>query len=477
MYRRTTFIATGCLMGLIGIGLARKAAFPSLALIVAVAILLMVCRRKRGRLLLLTVGCLGLSLGWWRGDSVFREVRALENYTGQKVTVEGVATSDGVYSDKSQLEFDLSDIKIEGQPIRGTFQIAGFGELMVYRGDTVQASGKLYRVRGSRQARISYAQLKVTGHSNDLINSLRQRFAAGMYTALPEPQASFGLGLLIGQRSTLPEIVAAQLSAVGLTHIIAVSGYNVTILVRAVRRLSFINSKYQITILSLLLIAGFIVITGFSASIVRAGLVSLFSVWAWYYGRFIRPIVLILFVAAMTGAWNPLYVWSDIGWYLSFLAFFGVLIIAPLVSSRLFKTSQPKLFTGVLMETSAAQLATLPLIMYIFGKVAPLSIIANLLVVPVVPLAMLFSAIAALAGALVPHLSGWLAVPAQIVLGEYMLALVSSLASLQNSLSIKVDLVGMIIMYGLMVVMIIILRQRLRSKSGIITDKKTLKET
>src|SRR5205807_2186671 len=104
-----------------------------------------------------------------------------------------------------------------------------------------------------------------------------------------------------------------------------VSGYNLTIIIRGLNRLK-LGSKYQRLILSLAFIAFFVLVTGFSASIVRAAIVSTLSLWAWFYGRKIRAVLLIAFTAALTGLINPFYIWGDLGWYLSFLAFFGVLI-------------------------------------------------------------------------------------------------------------------------------------------------------
>ena len=113
-----------------------------------------------------------------------------------------------------------------------------------------------------------------------------------MQTALPEPNASFGLGILVGQRNNLPTELYQQMIMVGLVHIVAVSGYNLTILVRAVGRLKLF-SKYQQLILSLLVIAAFLLVTGFSASIVRAAIVSTLGLIAWFYGRKPQPIVIL----------------------------------------------------------------------------------------------------------------------------------------------------------------------------------------
>jgi len=261
---------------------------------------------------------------------------------------------------------------------------------------------------------------------------------------------------------------------VGLVHIVAVSGYNLTILVRGVGRLR-LGSKYQKLAISLGLIAGFVLITGFSASIVRAALVSVLSLWAWYYGRRIKPLVLIMFAAAATGIWNPFYVWTDIGWYLSFLAFFGVLVIAPVISAKLFKQA-PKLLTAVVIETLSAEIMTLPLILMTFSQLSIIALIANALVVPLVPFAMLLSAIAGAAGALLQQIAGWFAFPARLVL-TYMLDIVHIMASLPSVLIHRsISLQYMIAIYGAVLIMLVIAYRKL-PKSKHFTAEETLQIT
>lgn len=377
---------------------------------------------------------LGVFAGLWRGTLYMQHVHELKSLTAQKVTITAQSTSDAVYGNKSQIEFTSNNIHLvspKNESLAGSFKISGFGAQMIYRGDKVRVSGKLFPMRGSNQGRIAYAQLEILAAGHSFINDITRRFSAGMQSALPEPQASFGLGLLIGQRTNLPQNIVTALTAVGLVHIVAVSGYNLTIIVRGVGRLK-LGSKYQKLILSLSLIGIFVLITGFSASIVRAALVSTLSLWAWYYGRKIKPMVLITFVAAVTALWNPFYLWGDLGWYLSFLAFFGVLVIAPIISARLFK-NPPKMLSLVVIETLSAEIMTLPLILMTFSQISIIALIANALVVPLVPLAMLLSAVAGIAGAVVPQLAGWVAFPAQIIL-TYMLDIVHILASLPSVL-------------------------------------------
>lgn len=444
----------------------------AVAVVLSLVILIFMARKKSAATLIATIS-FGLLLGLWRGTSYMVELARYNDLYRQKVTIIGTADTDAIY-DNSQLSFDLVNLQIinpESTPLVGKIGIKGFGVPMVYKGERLQVEGRLYKTRGSRQAGISYAQIKVINHHTSIIDTVRRRFQAGMQSALPEPLASFGLGLLIGQRNTLPEIVTLQLAAVGLTHIVAVSGYNLTIIVRAMRRLLKNQSKYQLTLFSFLLIGLFLLFTGFSPSIVRAAVVSGLSLIAWYYGRSIRPLLIILLAAVLTSGWYPLYLWSDIGWYLSFLAFFGVLILAPTVLKRLYrKKRQPHPLTLILYETLAAQLMTLPLIMFIFGEVSLISIVANLLVVPMVPLAMLTSLVAGMAGMLIPAFAGWFAWPARLVL-TYMLDVVHLLSKVPHALVSKsLALEQMVTLYGLIVTFCLALWHKTKHKAGIITD-------
>jgi competence protein ComEC len=189
-------------------------------------------------------------------------------------------------------------------------------------------------------------------------------------------------------------------------------------------------------------------------------LVSVLSLWAWFYGRRIRPLVLISFAAAVTALWNPFYIWGDLGWYLSFLAFFGVLVIAPLISARLF-TKPPKLLTSVLIETLSAELMTLPLILMSFSQLSIIALVANVLVVPLVPLAMLLTAVAGAAGAFMPQIAGWFALPARLLL-TYMLDVVHMLANIPSVLIHRsISAAYMIMIYVLVLALTMILYRRL----------------
>lgn len=471
--KRTTIILIVLTAFLTGIALARTKLNLSILLeIIPLAVVFAVARKSKSSLMLLLI-LIGVALGLWRGQAYMHKLAKYEPLYKRQVTITGQADTDAIYGKGTQLTFDITNPHVTSPykvDLPGKISVKGFGIPSVYRGDTVKISGKLYPTRGSRQASISYSQITLVNHANSTIENLRKRFVSGMYNALPEPLASFGLGLLIGQRNTLPDDVNNQLSAVGLTHIVAVSGYNLTIIMLAVAYLLKNRSKYQATLLSAALIVLFILFTGFSASIVRAAIVSGLTIAAGYYGRSFRPMMLILLAAAMTAGWYPLYLWSDIGWYLSFLAFFGVLIIAPLALKRIYKNKKPKLIALVTAETLSAQLMALPFIMYIFGEVSIVALPANVLVVPLVPLAMLLSFIAALAGMLFAPMAGWLAWPARILL-TYMLDVISLMSRIPHALvANSLSLAKIIVVYAVIIFVCLVIWSKTKTKNGTITD-------
>ncbi len=467
--RRTTLIIIFCLCVLAGLGLSRRFAIEPQPWWLIFLPALLFLRRKNPAALILVV-LLGTNFGLLRGNVYMTKVSELKALGGQSVVIEATATADAIYAQGSQLEFTVNHVVLQpdNKPLAGSFRVSGFGEPMVYRGDRLQISGKLYSMRGANQARISYAQLKRAGLDSSWINSFTRRLSAGMQTALPEPNSSFGLGLLIGQRNTLPDELTQQLVMVGLVHIVAVSGYNLTILVRAAARLK-LGSKFQQLLLSLSLISIFILMTGFSASIVRAAIVSTLGLWAWYYGRKAKPVLILAFTAALTALFNPFYIWGDLGWYLSFLAFFGVLVVSPLVISRLFKR-QPKLIITVAFETLAAEVMTLPLIVAMFGQLSLIGLLSNVLVVPLIPLAMLVSTVAAAAGMWLAPVAGWLAWPANVLL-TYILDVVRLFSSIPSIFLHKsISLGSMLYVYGLVLLVIAIAHKRRMENKNLLPE-------
>jgi competence protein ComEC len=188
-------------------------------------------------------------------------------------------------------------------------------------------------------------------------------------------------------------------------------------------------SKYLATLSASTMIVAFVAVTGASPSMSRAGLVSGLSLAAWYYGRTFHPLVLLPFAAAMTVLIDPTYAWNDLGWQLSFAAFGGVMILAPLLQRYLFGDKKPGTVRQILGETISAHLVTLPILVLAFGLFSNVAIVANLLVLPFVPLAMLLTFVAGIGALAIPSLASFVGLPAQWLLA-YMTTVIHYFAGL-----------------------------------------------
>lgn len=438
--------------------------------------LLLTPKRSLGTLLCYVL-C-GLIIGCWRGGIFIQKLEVYNQYYYQKVTLNVVALDDGVYGNKSQLAFTGGYITLpDGRPLAGKLTVSGFGMSAVFQGDKVRIVGKLYPTLGSAQGRMSFAGLQLVAHHTTAVSEVRRKFTAGMQTALPEPLSSFAMGLLVGQRATLPADVKQDLLMVGLTHIIAVSGYNLTIMLRASKKVLNGRSKRLATMLSFGLIAVFLLVAGASASIVRAAIVSSLSIVAGYYGRSFQPLTLVTLAAAITAYAKPFYVWTDVSWYLSFLAFYGVMVLAPLIATRLPARVRDSLVGMLALESLCAEAVTLPIVLHTFGQMSFVGLIANVLVAVMVPIAMLLSLVAGLAGMLIGPIAGWFAWPAALVL-SYMLDVARLLARMPHAFvqHVSLSLLQMLNLYLIVAAVTAGLWFKSRLKSATITDKKLVEQ-
>ncbi len=340
----------------------------------------------------------GLLVGLGYGSAHAGSRDAYLGLVSQTVTIRAVLKEDFSKSSSGAASLQVSEVSINERGYPGTVLVTTRSPPPVKRGEIVYASGVIKPGFGSFPAVLGLATvLEVQQPAvQDTGRIARDWFADKVRTLIPEPQASLGIGFLTGQKSALPDDLFEALKIVGLTHIVVASGYNLTILVQLARRLLSGVSKYLSAVIASGMIVIFIAMTGLSPSMTRAGIVSGFSVLTWYYGRSFHPLILLLIVAGITVAFQPSFVWGDLGWQLSFAAFAGVMLVSPLLQAYFFGTVPPSLVRQLLGETIAAHVVTLPIIALSFGTHSNVAILANLLVVPFVPIAMLLTFISGL---------------------------------------------------------------------------------
>ena len=371
----------------------------------------------------------GLLIGAWRGGLEVQGVAVYKGMIGKEVTLTGQVSADPQAASRGGQSISVTHVGIHGWSLEGTVY-ATVGETPVLRrDDKVTLQGVLSEAKGNYAAAVYDATIVKVDRPQNFALDMRDGFNAAVRGVLPEPEASLGIGILVGQKTALPSDFTEALKIAGLTHIVVASGYNLTILVRLARRLFSRISRYQAAAWSVSLILVFMAITGWSASMTRAGLVAGLSLWAWYYGRKFHPVTLLLFAAAVTAFVHPPYAWGDVGWALSFTAFAGVIVLAPLLTAYFYEQRKPSFVAQILIETVSAQIATLPIMLGVFGQFSVVALMSNVMTLPLIPLAMLLTFLASSAQIVLPLVAGLFGGLAQALLG-YLVWVVNWTASL-----------------------------------------------
>lgn len=441
-FRRTSLVVAFCVAILVGLMAASLGVELHGWLWSIIGALLGVLSVKRTYFGLCMIVAAGVLIGLWRGSDVALSIRGYERYMHKVVTVAGSIKDDPSYDNRGNQVFRLEHVSIDSEKMIGEARISTVAYQKLKRGDDVVLGGKLTEGFSSYQAEISFATLKSLQPTSDPVLGFRSSLESGVRAGVAEPQASLGLGFIVGESSGVPKTTSDDMKRIGLTHIVVASGYNLTILVYAARRLFSKISKYLTTLFSCLLTISFLLLTGMSPSMARAGVVTGLLIATWHYGRTIHPVTLLMVAAAITALINPVYFWADVGWYLSFTSFAGVLLLAPMVERRLFGGSAPPFLLQVCFETICAQLATLPVELLIFGKLAVLALPANVLVGPFVPFAMIVTAVTGAVGMIAPAVAGWTGVFVNGLIG-YMVWAIHVIASVPwAQIAIHVDMIG-----------------------------------
>lgn len=430
--------------------------FSGIALLITASVV-------RPRFVALTVACLsGLLIGLWRGAVYKQSLAAYDYYYDHTVTLSGRLVTDAETSTPSGTRLRLGDVSVQGEHAGGVVWVSTSDISEFKRSDLVTVQGELVKGFGTVPATMYRA--KVLSHSrqafSDVGGSLRDRFAAAVKLGIKNPESALANGFLVGAQSSLPEKLDANLKLLGLTHIVVASGYNLTILVRFSRRLFSKISRFASLVAALLLVYLFTLIAGTSPSMSRAAIVVVMSLLAWFYGRKVHPVVLLFSSAGVSVLIQPAYAWGDVGWLLSFGSFVGVLLLGPLLHTYFWHKQPASFVRQLLIETLAAYLVTLPLVIFIFGRFSPISVLANMAVLPLISPVMALTFVAGSVSLLVPSISKIVGFPAQFLL-QYVTMVVNWLAGYSSaSKEMSMSLIGLIVSYGVLLIFMLFLWRR-----------------
>ncbi|MBA2266538.1 MAG: DNA internalization-related competence protein ComEC/Rec2 [Chloroflexi bacterium] len=235
-----------------------------------------------------------------------------------------------------------------------------------------------------------------------LLVGVRNALLHGLNGIVPEPEAALGAGILLGVRASIAPEINDAFATAGLTHVVAISGWNIAIvaalvaaMVRPLERRP--GGRWTTALVAALTVGGYVVLTGASPSVVRAALMAAAMLVARLGGSRAHAASALGLAALVMLLVAPAVLW-DVGFQLSLLATAGLIWFGGAVERRL--PGWPAWIREPVALTLAAQLTTLPIVLVNFERLSLVAPIANILVVPFVPITMLFSAIASLAGVL-----------------------------------------------------------------------------
>ncbi len=470
---------------LVGIGVAAAVAVgPGFWLLMGVAALAgAVALWQAGRAGLVLAAAAALALGGARLAFARPAIDAgaLAYYNGRVgVEVRGEVVAAPERSDTSlRLRVAARELVVDGAtlPVEGVVTVQTYRYPAVDYGATVSLRGDLastddvgsagyaaYLQRQGIYSVMSYPDVTVlaTGGGAPLrrvLLAVRERGRATLAAILPEPQASLLTGILLGDDSGLPETTTAAFKTTGMTHIIAISGFNIALIIALLDRLTApLLPRRTAALVIVVFLVFYTLLVGAAASVVRAALMGItYLIGLRLLGRQTWALAGLFVAAFLMTLLDPNTLW-DVGFQLSFAATLGLMLYATawtrqldrgseaLLSPTMARPVRQLLREGVVV-TLAAQVLVMPLLLYHFGRLSLASLPANLLVLPAQPAVMFSGGVALFASLLLPAAGRKVAVPAWLFL-TYTLAVIDRLAAVPwASVPLSLSPLGLVAAY------------------------------
>ncbi|MDO9546529.1 MAG: ComEC/Rec2 family competence protein [Pelolinea sp.] len=265
--------------------------------------------------------------------------------------------------------------------------------------------------------RLAFPDIEVVSYGNgnrimDFIYRLRERAHSIIFNIIPFPESAVLSGILLGIESEIPEYLWDSYQASGTIHIIAISGFNITIIAllsfRVFRRLFGWKWALPSTISVLLF---YTLLVGADPPVIRAAIMGILALTAHQIGRRPVGIYTLVLAAIVMLIGNPFLLWS-ISFQLSFLATLALLtIVDPM--DRWVKTRFENHFSlqtvqnlmpvvSILTTTFSATLVIFPILFKMNPQFSTISMVANFLIAPFQPAIMIVGGLAAFLGFIIP---------------------------------------------------------------------------
>ncbi|MCF7833994.1 MAG: ComEC family competence protein [Candidatus Pacebacteria bacterium] len=323
---------------------------------------------------------------------------------GQKISLEGIVINEPEVKDTNQ----KITVKLEKQNVlvtTGLEKYFDYGDRVILNGvlilpeNFITPLGKSfdyisYLKKDKIFFLMNYPNIKVVnkGEGNPLKRFLyktKSIFLEKLNAVIPSPESTLLGGLILGERSGFSTELRQQFVDTGTIHIVALSGYNVTMIAEWIMKLFSWLPIYWAFFTGVIGIFLFVLMSGGQATAVRAGIMASLAIVAKATGREYDVWRGIVFVALLMVILNPFVLVYDVSFQLSFLATIAVIFFTPLVQKYFFWIEN-KWWREMIATTFSAYVFVIPFVVYKMGNLSLVSLPANILVLPTIPITMIF---------------------------------------------------------------------------------------
>lgn len=383
----------------------------------------LVSRRNLG--IFISIAVFSFSLGIIRfhlvDTSLSKSASMLESSLGKKVSLSGVIVEE---PDKREVSQNLTVSSSESKILLATSLSKTFkyGDEVSFYGilekpenfDTDQGKSFDYinylRKDGIFYS-IKYPKIEIIshGHGNFIKSALftvKEKFLSKINLAIPKPESTLMGGLILGEKSSFSKDLRESFINTGTIHIVALSGYNVTIVAEWIMKiLSFAPRNFAFGGGALGIIL-FVMMAGGASTAIRAGVMAIIALIGKATGRTYDAGRALLLAGVGMIILNPLILAFDVSFELSFIATVAVIFFSPKLE-KYFLWIKWKWLRDIISITVAAYIFVMPFILYKMGNLSFVALPANFLILPFIPATMLFGFLSGLTG----FISAWVALP------------------------------------------------------------------
>ncbi len=337
-------------------------------------------------------------LGSWYVGIRYEQFMSVKVPYGEHITFEGCISNEPKITNASQ------EVKVSiSSPFYGDVRIRMRSSESVAYGDCFHGVGVVsrppemqvsYFLKERMYGTIQYPKLSLLEKRKEmflgsLMISMRKTIMQTFQSALSRDEAIFLAGLTIGAKGEFGDKLQTAMKKSGTTHLVALSGYNIMIIISALMLgfVRFMKKRYAIIVTGFFVFL-FCIFAGGESSLVRAAILGCIGMVAGEFGRKFDVRQAVVVAAVAMALINPFVLVFDVGFQLSFAAFLGIAYCSPALMELFHMKDEQKRIKNLFIDALSAQLATLPIIAMQFGTISFVGIISGLILLELIPITM-----------------------------------------------------------------------------------------